>query len=313
MSAPTVSVILPCFDRLRFLRQAVASVLAQTHSQFELIVADDGSGVEVQGYLRELGAEPRVRVLRQTHSGNPAAVRNAGLRQASGQYVAFIDSDDVWLPRKLELQLASLQRREECRWGYTAYDYIDAADQVTASNLTGWVPHEGQALESSVRLCLMSALPSVISERALLEEVGGFDATQHFYEDHDLWFRLALRSNADVVPKVLLHIRKHDEHYSNTNRLAAAECKAELLKRMLANVEDPSLRQIIRRQRAVSAATLLRLYLAAPAGRSRAIQSLLGSAPYSWPYAAWWASALRTVAPWPVSGRRAARSGSIES
>ena len=89
---------------------------------------------------------------------------------------------------------------------------------------------------------------SVISERALLDEVGGFDATQHFYEDHDLWFRMALRSNADVVPTVLLHIRKHNEHYSDTDRLGAAECKAELLNRMLANVEQPSLRQIIHRR-----------------------------------------------------------------
>jgi hypothetical protein len=142
----------------------------------------------------------------------------------------------------------------------------------------------------------MSALPSVMIKRSLLEQVGGFDVTQHFYEDHDLWFRLALRSNADVVPQILLHIRRHDEHYSSTHRIRAAECKAELLKRMYASVTEPSLRQALRRQRALCAATLARSYLAAPAGRLRAIQSLRESSSFSWAYARWWASALGTVA-----------------
>jgi glycosyltransferase involved in cell wall biosynthesis len=294
---PTVSVILPCFERLRFLRCAVDSVFAQTLSDWELIIADDGSGPAMQAYLLEMAADARVRTLRLRHSGNPAAVRNAGLLWAGGEYVAFIDSDDVWRPRKLELQVASLRRNEEHRWGYTAYHYIDASGQAAdVPGLEGWAPHEGRALEASVRLRLMSALPSVIAERSLIAEVGGFDEKQHFYEDHDLWFRLALRSNADVVPEPLVLIRKHDEHYSNTDTIRAAECKAELLSRMLAAVDDPSLREIVRRQRALSAATLARLFLADPADRSRAVQTLVKSTSYSWPYARWWVSALYTIA-----------------
>ena len=296
MPTPTVSVILPCFERLRFLRCAVESVRAQTFPDWELIIADDGSGPAVDSYLHELASDSRIRAVRLAHTGNPAAVRNAALRQAAGEYVAFIDSDDVWLPRKLEYQIASLRRREECGWGYTAYDYIDAAGQAAdPPPLARWVPHKGQALAASVQLRLMSALPSVITKRSLLEQVGGFDDKQRFYEDHDLWFRLALRSNADVVHEILLHIRKHDEHYSDTDRVRAAECKAELLRRMLASVTEPSLRQTIRRQRALCAASLARSYLAAPAGRSRAIQTLIQSSSYSWLFARWWASALGTV------------------
>jgi len=296
MSDPSVSVILPSFERLAYLRCAVASVLAQTRSDWELVIADDGSGAAVRAYLLELAADSRIRVLRLRHSGHPAAVRNAALRLAAGEYVAFLDSDDVWLPRKLELQLASLERRGACRWGYTAYDYIDAAGRrATPPGVEGWAPHEGRALEASVRLRLMSALPSVIAQRALLEEVGGFDESQRFYEDHDLWFRLALRSDADVVPQILLRIRKHDAHYSETDRIRAAECKAALLARMLAAVDEPALRRSILRQRALSAANLARLYLAAPSGRSRAVETLVDSTSYSWPYARWWVSALRTV------------------
>ena len=291
---PTASVILPCFERLRFLRCAVASVFAQTLADWELIIVDDGSGSAVQEYLLEVAVDARVRTLRLPHTGNPAVVRNAGLQRAEGKYVAFIDSDDVWTPRKLELQVASLRRSKELRWGYTAYRYIDASGQVAEG--PGWVPHEGRALEASVRLCLMSALPSVIAERSFVAEVGGFDERQNFYEDHDLWFRLALRSNADVVSEALVLIRKHDGHYSHTDKLRAVECKAELLSRMHAMVDDPALREIARRQRALCAASLARLFLGARADRSRAVQTLLKSTTYSWPYARWWASALYTIA-----------------
>jgi glycosyltransferase involved in cell wall biosynthesis len=125
MSNPLVSVILPCFERLRFLRFAVDSVRAQTFPHWELIIADDGSGPAVHSYLQELASETRIRVVTLSHTGNPAAVRNAALRRAATEYVAFLDSDDVWLPRKLELQLASLRRRKECAWGYTAYEPVN--------------------------------------------------------------------------------------------------------------------------------------------------------------------------------------------
>ena len=294
---PRVSVILACYDRLPFLRYAVESVRAQTLTDWELIIADDGSGEAVQSYLRELQRDARIRVLGLPHSGNPAAVRNTALREATGEYIAFIDSDDVWLPRKLELQVASLQKHGQCAWGYTAYDYIDArGNKADLPQLAAWSPHEGQALAAAVGLRLMSALPSVIAERSLLEEVGGFDEKQSFYEDHDLWFRLALRSNADVVPAVLLRIRKHDEHYSSTDRIRAAECKALLLRRMFATVGEPSLRRTIRRLRAGCAANLADLHLTAPGGRSRALQALIQAAPYAWPYSSWWAGLLRALA-----------------
>jgi glycosyltransferase involved in cell wall biosynthesis len=310
MPAPAVSVILPCFERLRFLRSAVASVFAQTFSDWELVIVDDGSGSQVQAYLLEVAADPRVRTLRLAHSGNPAAVRNAGLRSAQGEYVAFIDSDDVWLPRKLEVQVASLRRREQCRWGYAAYDLIDAAGQAAdRPDVQAWMRHEGRALDAAVRLRLMVALPSVLAERSLVEEVGGFDEGQRFYEDYDLWFRMALRSDADVVPEALLRVRKHDGHYSDTDRIRAAECKAAMLRRMFALLDEPALRKIVRRQRALCAASLARLLLAAPGGRSRAAQTLVESTRYSWPYARWWGSALRTLAA-SLAFRRAAPGGS---
>ena len=112
---PIVSVILPVRDRIAFLRTAVDSVFSQTHTDWELVIADDGSGPETRDYLRRLELDPRVRVLWREHTGNPAAVRNTALRAARGRYVAFLDSDDAFEPRKIELQLAALAERPRCR------------------------------------------------------------------------------------------------------------------------------------------------------------------------------------------------------
>src|ERR1043165_1265982 len=99
---PEVSIIVPSYDRLEYLRQAVESVFAQSFRDWELIVADDGSGPATAAFLTELEPQPPVRVLRAEHSGNPSVVRNLALRAAHGNLVAFLDSDDIWSPAKLE-------------------------------------------------------------------------------------------------------------------------------------------------------------------------------------------------------------------
>src|SRR2546421_610268 len=102
-----VSVILPTYDRLPLLREAVESVRAQTWADWELVVIDDGSTDGTAEYLTELASvDPRVRVLRRPHRGNPARLRNEAVAASTGEYVAFQDSDDVWEPEKLARQLA---------------------------------------------------------------------------------------------------------------------------------------------------------------------------------------------------------------
>src|SRR5580698_5420059 len=117
---PVVSIILPTFERLQYLRATVASVYRQTVQDWELIVADDGSETETRAYLRTLEADSRVKLLWLEHTGIPAIVRNAALHAARGEYVAFLDSDDLWTPEKLSQQLALLRSRPGCGWCYTA-------------------------------------------------------------------------------------------------------------------------------------------------------------------------------------------------
>jgi glycosyltransferase involved in cell wall biosynthesis len=218
---PTVSIVLPTFNRARWLKVAVDSVLAQTFLDWELVIADDGSDGETKAFLRGLERRPGVRVYWLAHTGNPSLVRNAALREAGGKYVAFLDSDDVWSHAKLEAQLAALKSAPRCRWSYTACDRIDAdggllprALQPTKPVRNGWIFEPLLALEAQI------AMPTLVAERALLEEVGGFDEQQRYGEFHDLSLRLALRSEVVALPDILCSVRAHEEHYSADRRAA---------------------------------------------------------------------------------------------
>src|SRR6266446_6353562 len=117
---PLVTVVIPTWNRLPLLEEAVASVIVQTHSYWELIVVDDGSTDGTADRLRAFG-DRRVRVVVLRHIGNIGRLRNIGAAAGSGEFIAFLDSDDVWLPRKLELQIGAL-RDSSAGWCYTGFE-----------------------------------------------------------------------------------------------------------------------------------------------------------------------------------------------
>lgn len=290
-----VSVILPAFNRLHFLGNAIDSVLKQTLAEWELLIVDDGSDATTRAYLNSLAAHARVRVLARAHCGNPAMVRNAGIREARGEYVAFLDSDDVWAPHKLSAQLDSL-RRSALRWGYTAFRHIDAASEPLArSRYQPWRPSGYGTLEGIVRFDAMIPLPSVMVERTLLTAVGPFDERLRFYEDYDLWFRLALVAEADAVAIPLVSIRRHDQHYSDADHALTRENLDQLFATMLARLDDEPLRRVVRRQRAVNSARLAGLHAAAHDPRGM-LRSLRESWAHSKVQPLWWAGAARAFA-----------------
>jgi len=212
---PSVSIVVPTFDRLEYLRPALDSVFAQTFDDWNLIIADDGSGEELRGYLRDLGNRPRVKVVWLPRQGVPAAVRNAALREATGTHVAFLDSDDVWAPRKLERQIALLTARPECGWSYTAFRRVDhRGAPLAGEHARRWHPHQGDIFEQLVSHTAELRTPSVMVARQLLSDVGGFDESMRSGEDYDLWMRLALRSPVAVVEEPLVDVRHHDRNYS---------------------------------------------------------------------------------------------------
>jgi len=286
----TISIVVPTFERLDHLRPALESVFAQTWLDWDLIVADDGSGEDVQTYLRTLEARPRVKVVRLAHTGNPAAVRNAGLRAATGTHVAFLDSDDLWAPRKLERQIATLGDR---RWGYTAFRRVDRAGQVLPEERTRpWTPHAGDIFRQVVTGAASIRTPSVIATRELLGEAGGFDETLRSCEDYDLWMRLALRAPAAVVDEPLVDVRLHDRNLSR-DWASAFHGRDRALAKLESLVPAP-LRAFVRRERARNGAGLVSEH-ARRGERAAVARALLAGAPHAWRYPEWWWRALRAL------------------
>jgi glycosyltransferase involved in cell wall biosynthesis len=289
---PSVSIIIPAFNRTKFLTLAVESVVNQTHSDWELIIADDGSDEETQRYLRGI-ASPSVRVVWLPHSGNPSLVRNAAAAAASGRYLAFLDSDDEWAPQKLERQLAALREQPQCRWSYTACRHIDEAGRLIPKKRPAPPAPDGWIFRQLLTLEIGIAMPTVIAERSLFEELGGFDEQQLFAEFHDLCLRLALKGEVVVVREPLSSVRVHREHYSS-DRTADHAGWFRLYKKMAAMTDDPGLRAYCARKQADESLNLARAH--ADKGEYRTAWTTLGHAlSFSWRYPHWWWAAFRGV------------------
>ena len=294
VTSPEVSVVLPTYNRPQYLRSAIDSVFAQTFTDWELIVADDGSEGETAAFVAALASRPKVKVLRLAHVGNPGAVRNAACRAARGEYIAFLDSDDVWLPEKLALQVASLRSRPQRGWGHTAFTVIDESGELLSGARARWWPAvDGWILESLIKMEPVIAMSSLIVRRGLLEQVGGFDNKQRMCEDYDLFLRFAGLTEMDGIRETLLHKRRHAENYSDDT--IALEDRGRALEKMLVVSTDRTLRSLLSKERAKVAAELARSQ-AIGGGRWAALRTVVRSSQYSWGYRAWWLGSAKAAA-----------------
>jgi glycosyltransferase involved in cell wall biosynthesis len=301
--AATVSIILPVFNRLHYLRAAVDSVLAQTFQDWELIIADDDSGAETQQYMRDLSASagPRVKVLWLKHVGNPDAVRNSALREAEAPYVAFLDSDDVWLPRKLQAQLEAMRSCDTREWSYTRCLFVDGSGQPPTGGRSLRYPkmRDGWILDSLLRGEAAVVTSSLMATRQAIAAVGGYPEDMPGIGDYELCVRLALRSEIAFIDEPLVLLRHHEEHYFNDDVLALTELRYFFEKMRRLQVA-PHMDALLCRRRAEVAAGLARGY-STSGRRVRALSTLAASARYSWRYRQWWvgatAAAARAVSP----------------
>ncbi len=293
MTAPLVSVILPTFNRPKYLRSAVESVFAQTFQNWELIIADDGSDADTKAYLRSLESLPQVKLIWRSHTGNPSAVRNAALRAATGQFVAFLDSDDMWVPEKLGRQIEVLRSGSNCRWIYTGYVQIDDAGKTQTSRAAKpWIPYRGAIAEQLLRLEASVATAAVLVERRLLAQIGGFDEDLLMFEHYDLWLRLAHCSEVELIDEPLTCLRVHEEHYSQDG-VPMLEGRYMLLRKMRSRVEEPHLRKIIDEQYAEC--TLRLANIRADTDRLEALKILIAGYPGSFWNMDWWRGVPRVL------------------
>ena len=294
-SIPLISIVLPTYNRLRYLPTAIESVVAQTLKNWELIIADDGSGDEVRAYLATLATQDRIKVILLPHLGNPGAARNVALRQAQGSYVAFLDSDDLWMPNKLETQLAVLESQPERQWSYTDFVRVDSAGaSIDYERATPRIPYQGHVFEPLLKLRAGIAMPTVMASRELLARAGGFDEGFQLHEDYELWLRLALLSPVSRLAQPLACVRRHTEHFSSGG-VRSLRARGAVLEKMRNCLTDPRHLAVLQAERVRNDAALA--IADAVAGNKRlALSALVRSWPYSWRDSAWYLGCAKVLA-----------------
>ena len=286
MARPLVSIVLPTFNRLALLPSTVQTVMEQTVRDWELIIADDGSDAPMLNYLTSLESDARVRVLRLSHSGNPGVPRNAGIAAARAPLVAFIDSDDLWAPHKLERQLAQLGTEPHCGWCYSAFVVVvDGNDVPPTWGRQRRIRHRGRIFAQTVRRTVPICTPSVVVRTELLAKVGAFDTAIDVEEDYDLWMRLALESPVCVVDEPLVRVRRHPENLKRP--LAAPYAARDYSFVKLLQALDGVDRKLVDEERSLNALTLAAATYSS-GGRWRALAVLAKSTPFAWKYPRWW-------------------------
>lgn len=232
---PLVSVIIPAYNAARFVTAAVQSVYAQTYPHIECIVVDDGSTDDTARIASE--AEHRVRVFRKPNGG-VASARNAGLANARGQYVAFLDADDLWHPNKLELQVQTLIENPEAACCCSRWEIFE--DGINPQ----WLPdphaqgasnfvesHSGWIYTALLKDCIVWT-STFVGNRELLQSMGGFDEGLAVGEDYDFWLRCARVAQFIKLDHALAGYRQHPG--SITQNKAHIEAEAMVLEAALA-------------------------------------------------------------------------------
>jgi glycosyltransferase involved in cell wall biosynthesis len=196
---PAVSVIIPTHNRAAWVGEAAASVLAQSYGDYELMVVDDGSTDGTGDVLASLGG--RLKVLRLEERQGVSAARNRGAALARGEWLAFLDSDDLWLPEKLARQMDYLRSHPDCAICQTEEIWIRNGVRVNPPKTHRKAG--GDIFLPSLTRCLVSP-SAVVLRRGLFEDLGGFDETLPAAEDYDLWLRLAWRQPVGLLPEPLI-------------------------------------------------------------------------------------------------------------
>lgn len=180
-----VSVITPTYNRAKFLKEAISSILNQDYPNFELIVVDDGSIDETASIIDDYGN--RIKYIRIAHQGVSRA-RNVGISQAKGELISFLDSDDIWRPKKLSIQVEFFKYHPDALVCQTEEIWIRNGVRVNPKKYHK--KPSGMIFEQCLKRCMVS-ISAAMMHKALFEAVGLFDESFPVCEDYDLWLRVA--------------------------------------------------------------------------------------------------------------------------
>ena len=195
---PLISVVIPAYNAQKTITQTIESVLNQTFSDFELIVINDGSQDSTLDIVSSI-SDSRVQVFSYPNSG-PQKSRNRGIEHSSGEYISFLDADDLWTPDKLEAQLKALQENPQAGVAYSWTDYIDESGKLLPQRIYG--NFTGDVYVKLLLADFVGNGSNPLIRKQALVEVGGFDELLVAGQDWDMWVRLASKYPFVAVPSV---------------------------------------------------------------------------------------------------------------
>lgn len=215
-----VSVIIPTYKRLELLPRAIRSVIHQTHQNFEIIVVDDDRDGSAMSTVRAF-ADDRIRYSGNERNKGAAGSRNTGILKSTGEFIAFLDDDDEWLPDKLDKQISQL-RHQPATVGWAYSGYLDV-DEVTGKILSEqWREKKGNIYNDlMVENCVGSA-STVVIRKECFNAVGMFDETLPCSEDYDLWIRIGKEFEIECVSEPLF---KYSIHQSKITTDSGAQAR----------------------------------------------------------------------------------------
>ena len=230
-----VSVVLPAYNAALFIGDAIESVLAQSYTNLEIIVIDDGSTDDTGKIVSRYNM---VRYIRRPNQG-AASARNRGIREAQGEYIAFIDADDLWMPEKITMQV-DLLRQSGVKWCYcdSYYSWYNSEEIIGRLSSTQGV-YQNDILVPYVSGKFSIPLPATLIRQGILEDIGYFDETLTVAEHTDLWARIAVRYPIGYLNQPLVQIRKRvNSLTTKTTAEVMGNNRRQMLNKLIALAPD---------------------------------------------------------------------------
>lgn len=245
---PLVSVVIPVLNAELYIEEAIRSVLDQTYKNIELTVVDDGSNDDTLAVVRSTFESYPHRSINLISRENRGMCRslNEGLAISSGKYFAYVGADDVWAPRKIELQVAELERTGHAA-AFSDCFVINAAGDIQNRFGEGFDYHGGQIYEDLLWCRFQPCSPTNLFRREVIDAIGNFNE-EHIWEDRDMWLRIAKDNKVAYLDEPLASYRVHGKNGSSTNLENIYKYALQSLDAAI--VRDPSLVRLERKLRA---------------------------------------------------------------
>ena len=223
---PKVSVIIPTYNRSNFLHSAIKSVLNQTFEDFEVIVVDDASTDNTRQVLDKFD-DKRICYIRHKENKGGSAARNTGIKRSKGEFIAFLDDDDLWMPSKLEKQLDLINKNLEIGAVYTGAYKINESDKIIMCNYPSL---RGNIFPDILKKNYVGSCSAVLIRKECIDRIGLFDENLPAGQDFDLWIRLAKNYQFDYVNEPLVIHRIHKKRIT-TDHYGRLRAKKLLFKK----------------------------------------------------------------------------------